>query len=506
MIADEGSFEEWDHDLQTSNPLQFKGYEEKVHALQEKTNLAEAVLTGKAKIQGMDVVLGICDGRFMMASMGEVVGEKIARAVERATEERLPLILYACSGGARMQEGIVSLMQMAKTSAALKRHSEAGLLYITVLTEPTTGGVTASWAMLGDIILAEPNALIGFAGPRVIEQTIGQKLPKGFQRAEFLLEHGFIDAILERETSRETLAEILRLHGAEQDNAANAENTSEELHEKMEGRIPDELKDTESGLTAWERVEKARKKDRPVGTDYIQALFEGFQEFHGDRGFRDDPAIVGGIAWFHDRPVTVIAEAKGTTTKENVKRNFGMPYPEGYRKALRLMKQAEKFHRPVICFVDTPGAFCGMEAEERGQGEAIARNLFEMSDLKTPILSLVIGEGGSGGALALAVGDEVWMMENAIYSVLSPEGFASILWKDSKRAKEAAQVMKLTAQDLKRLGIIEKIIDEPEHLTRENFPIVCDALEQDIEGFLEKYTNCNTEELTEHRYQRFRKM
>ena len=506
MIADEGSFEEWDHDLQTSNPLQFKGYEEKVHALQEKTNLAEAVLTGKAKIQGMDVVLGICDGRFMMASMGEVVGEKIARAVERATEERLPLILYACSGGARMQEGIVSLMQMAKTSAALKRHSEAGLLYITVLTEPTTGGVTASRAMLGDIILAEPNALIGFAGPRVIEQTIGQKLPKGFQRAEFLLEHGFIDAILERETSRETLAEILRLHGAEQDNAANAENTSEELHEKMEGGIPDELKDAESGLTAWERVEKARKKDRPVGTDYIQALFEGFQEFHGDRGFRDDPAIVGGIAWFHDRPVTVIAEAKGTTTKENVKRNFGMPYPEGYRKALRLMKQAEKFHRPVICFVDTPGAFCGMEAEERGQGEAIARNLFEMSDLKTPILSLVIGEGGSGGALALAVGDEVWMMENAIYSVLSPEGFASILWKDSKRAKEAAQVMKLTAQDLKKLGIIEKIIDEPDHLTRENFPIVCEKLEQDIEGFLDKYTKYETEKLTERRYQRFRKM
>ena len=506
MIADEGSFEEWDHDLQTSNPLQFKGYEEKVHALQEKTNLAEAVLTGKAKIQGMDVVLGICDGRFMMASMGEVVGEKIARAVERATEERLPLILYACSGGARMQEGIVSLMQMAKTSAALKRHSEAGLLYITVLTEPTTGGVTASWAMLGDIILAEPNALIGFAGPRVIEQTIGQKLPKGFQRAEFLLEHGFIDAILERETSRETLAEILRLHGAEQDNAANAENTSEELHEKMEGGIPDELKDAESGLTAWERVEKARKKDRPVGTDYIQALFEGFQEFHGDRGFRDDPAIVGGIAWFHDRPVTVIAEAKGTTTKENVKRNFGMPYPEGYRKALRLMKQAEKFHRPVICFVDTSGAYCGEEAEERGQGQAIADNLMQMMGLETPIITIVIGEGGSGGALGLAVGDEVWMMENAIYSVLSPEGFASILWKDSKRAKEAAQVMKLTAQDLKRLGIIEKIIDEPEHLTRENFPIVCDALEQDIEGFLEKYTNCNTEELTEHRYQRFRKM
>lgn len=535
MIADEGSFEEWDHDMEISNPLRFRGYEEKVRMLQEKTNLAEAVLTGRAKIEGMDVVLGICDGRFMMASMGEVVGEKITRAVERATKEKLPVILYACSGGARMQEGIVSLMQMAKTSAALKRHSEAGLLYVTVLTEPTTGGVTASWAMLGDIILAEPNALIGFAGPRVIEQTIGQKLPKGFQRAEFLLEHGFIDAILERETSRETLAEILRLHGAgvrkeedaflmgskdgkvesselseenlfETDPEEWEEDTLEEL-ELLDGiRRSEGTGKRASEITAWERVEKARKKDRPVGTDYIDMLFEGFREFHGDRGFRDDPAIVGGIAWFHDRPVTVIAEAKGKTTKENLKRNFAMPSPEGYRKALRLMKQAEKFHRPVICFVDTPGAFCGMEAEERGQGEAIARNLYEMSDLKTPVLSLVIGEGGSGGALALAVGDEVWMMENAIYSVLSPEGFASILWKDSKRAKEAAQVMKLTAGDLKALGIIEEIIGEPEHLTRENFPVLSDELDEKIERFLDKYEEYSVEELTEHRYERFRRM
>ena len=201
-----------------------------------------------------------------------------------------------------------------------------------------------------------------------------------------------------------------------------------------------------------------RKKDRPVGTDYIDALFTDFMEFHGDRYFKDDHAIVGGIAYFHGIPVTVIAQAKGKTTKENLDRNFSMPSPDGYRKALRLMKQAEKFGRPVICFVDTPGAFCGLEAEERGQGEAIARNLFELSGLKVPVLSVVIGEGGSGGALAMAVADEVWMLENAIYSVLSPEGFASILWKDSKRASEAAEVMKLTAGDLKRLGIIEQVI------------------------------------------------
>ena len=198
MITDEGSFEEWDSDLQGGNPLEYKGYEEKLKKLQEKTGLSEAVVTGKAKIDGREAAIGVCDGRFLMASMGEAVGEKIARAVERATKERLPVILFACSGGARMQEGIVSLMQMAKTSAALKRHSDAGLLYISVLTDPTTGGVTASFAMLGDVILAEPKALIGFAGPRVIEQTIGQKLPDGFQRAEFLLEHGFLDAIVER--------------------------------------------------------------------------------------------------------------------------------------------------------------------------------------------------------------------------------------------------------------------------------------------------------------------
>ena len=205
-------------------------------------------------------------------------------------------------------------------------------------------------------------------------------------------------------------------------------------------------------------------------------------------------------------PVTVIAQAKGKTTKENVKRNFAMPSPEGYRKALRLMKQAEKFHRPVLCFVDTPGAFCGLEAEERGQGEAIARNLFELSALKVPVLSIVIGEGGSGGALALAVADEVWMLENAVYSVLSPEGFASILWKDSGRAREAAEVMKLTAQDLKELGVIEKIIPEPEDFTADTIREVTLELEEELDRFLETYTQIDGRELVQDRYKRFRRM
>ena len=500
MIGDPGSFEEWDKGIPETNPLKFSGYPEKLEYMKQKTRLDEAVTTGRLTISGSPAAVGICDGRFMMASMGEVVGEKITRMVERATRERLPVIIFTCSGGARMQEGIVSLMQMAKTSAALKLHSEAGLLYITVLTDPTTGGVTASFAMLGDIILAEPGALVGFAGPRVIEQTIGQKLPKGFQRSEFLLEHGFVDRIVEREELKAVLSQILKLH---EDSGKVAFEMDTEVQVSPEKRIPHK---TEKNLTAWDRVQLSRRKDRPVGTDYIKGLFTEFMEFHGDRYCRDDKAIVGGIARFHGTPVTVIAQEKGRSTKENMMRNFGMPSPDGYRKALRLMKEAEKFRRPVICFVDTPGAFCGMEAEERGQGEAIARNLYEMSAIQTPILTLMIGEGGSGGALAMAVANEVWMMENATYSILSPEGFASILWKDSKLAPEAAEVMKMTSGNLKELGVIEDVIREPEGLCPENMqPVLC-TLRVKIDGFLQKYKTMSGPELAKQRYQRFRKM
>lgn len=521
MIADEGSFEEWDMDLDgmdgPPDPLQFKGYSEKIKKLREQTGLKEAVVTGRVKINGTQAVIGVCDGRFMMASMGYAVGEKITRAVERATNEKLPVILFTCSGGARMQEGIISLMQMEKTSAALKRHSDAGLLYVTVLTDPTTGGVTASFAMLGDIIIAEPQALIGFAGPRVIEQTIGEKLPEGFQRAEFLLEHGFVDQIVKRENMKPVLGRILKMHdhvhpdcrkGKEIRKSDRTEPVQKAgMTEKKAGKKAVEQESwSERSLTAWERVCRSRAKERPVGKDYIDILFEDFVELHGDRYYRDDPAIIGGIAYFQGICVTVIAQAKGRTTKENLERNFAMPSPEGYRKARRLMKQAEKFHRPVINFVDTPGAFCGMEAEERGQGEAIARNLFELSGLKVPVLSVVIGEGGSGGALALAVADEVWMLENSVYSVLSPEGFASILWKDSSRSAEAAKMMKLTAADLKKLGVIERVFPEPQNFSVLTMKPTAELLRAGLAEFLTKYQKLETKDLLEGRYERFRKL
>ncbi|RGF17864.1 acetyl-CoA carboxylase carboxyltransferase subunit beta [Blautia sp. AM16-16B] len=506
MVADTGTFQEWFTDLETENPLEYPGYEEKIANLHEKTKLHEAVTVGKCMVNGLETVLGVCDARFLMGSMGYVVGEKITRAFERATEEKLPVVLFTSSGGARMQEGIVSLMQMAKTSAAIRKHSEAGLFYLPVLTDPTTGGVTASFAMLGDVILAEPGALIGFAGPRVIAQTIGQKLPEGFQRAEFLVEKGIIDGVVERQELKETVWKLLKIHQDSMQYIHYGKTQNVENFPEIRSSRGKAGTDGKSELTAWERVEISRSKERPTTLSYVQQIFDEFLELHGDRAFRDDGAVIGGIAMFSGQPVTVIGQQKGKNVKENIYRNFGMASPEGYRKALRLMKQAEKFGRPVVTFVDTPGAACGIEAEERGQGEAIARNLLEMSGIRTPMVSILIGEGGSGGALGLAVTDEVWMMENATYSILSPEGFASILWKDGKRAKEASEVMRITAKDLKNLRIIERVIREPEPANEENLPEIAEEIREDLDGFLRKSSQKTREEIVEERYERFRRM
>ncbi|NFL77134.1 acetyl-CoA carboxylase carboxyltransferase subunit alpha [Clostridium sporogenes] len=257
---------------------------------------------------------------------------------------------------------------------------------------------------------------------------------------------------------------------------------------------------------AWQRVTLARLKERPTALDYINTIFDDFIELHGDRSFSDDQSIVCGIGLLNNKSVTIIAQQKGKNIKDNIKRNFGMPKPEGYRKALRIMKQAEKFKRPIICFIDTPGAFCGIDAEERGQGEAIARNLLEMSRLKTVTLSIVIGEGGSGGALALGVADRVIMLENSIYSILSPEGFASILWKDASKAKEAAEVMKITAEDLKEFNIIDKIIKEPAGGAHKNLDKMAETLKENIINEIEILKEYPLDILLDKRYNKFRNM
>jgi acetyl-CoA carboxylase carboxyl transferase alpha subunit len=260
------------------------------------------------------------------------------------------------------------------------------------------------------------------------------------------------------------------------------------------------------GLTAWEKVEIARNPKRKTALDYINQIFDSFIELHGDRAFKDDKSIICGLARIKEQNFTIIAEQKGRTTKENIERNFGMPNPESYRKAIRFMKQAEKFNRPVITFIDTKGAYPGIEAEERGQGEAIARSMFEMAKLKVPIISIVIGEASSGGALAIGVANKVFMLENAVYSILSPEGYSSILWKDASRYKEAAEKMKLTAKDLYDLKIIDKIIKEPIEVTNENFIEIIKNIKKEIETEIEIMKKMNKEELVQSRYEKFRKI
>lgn len=500
MVLDEGTFEPWFEEIGICDPLGTPGYPEKLAAAQAKSGSSEAVTVGYGKIGGHETVIGVCDPNFMIGSMGHAMGERISRAFERATERRLPVILFCCSGGARMQEGILSLMQMEKTSAAVKRHSDAGLFYCSILTDPTMGGVTASFATLADVILAEPQARIGFAGPRVIEQTIGHKLPAGFQTAEFQLEHGMVDRIVERHNLKNTLHYLLYAHPLK----SPPHHLRDPHLDHHLDQISEELSHYQE-KTAWEKVKMVRSGDRATSMDYIDRIFQDFRELHGDRCFGDDHALIGGLALLNGQPVTLLANLRGKSIQERFHRNFGMPKPEGYRKAIRLMKQAEKFGRPVIAFINTSGAFCGIDAEERGQGTAIAESIMTMAGLKVPTLCILVGEGGSGGALAIAAGNEVWMMEHSTYAILSPEGYSAILWKTEGRAEEAAKIMKLTAQDLAEMNVIERIIPEFGGATAETVGKIAPVMHSAILDFLKRYDHMSPEDIVQDRYARFRK-
>ena len=573
LVFDEDSFTEWDTDVEERDPLDFPGFDQMIKRARMKSGCTEGVRCGLAELDGIPEALAVMEASFMMGSMGYVVGEKIARTVERATKMGLPLIIFSCSGGARMQEGLVSLMQMAKVSAAIEQHGAAGLPYFSVICDPTTGGVTASFAMQGDVIISEPHALIGFAGRRVIQDTIKQTLPESFQAAEFCLEHGLIDAIVERTDLRRVLANLVKIHvvdacGTEGErmegegrspdpipgDSRSDSVASQDAFPRIDARRPgllsraakavakvgwkgriviDSIDGDESrsvaralrkrgvadipgvkpafpkdaqGNAAWESVMLARNVHRPTSLFYIERMVDDFVELHGDRMFSDDGAIVAGLGWIGATPVTVIAQEKGADLNQRIARNFGCPQPEGYRKALRLMRQAEKFGRPVVCLVDTQGAFCGMEAEERGQGNAIADNLVVQAGLSVPIVSVVLGEGGSGGALALAMGNRVAMQEHAVYSVLSPEGFASILWKDRSRAAEAAAVMKMSAEEACAMGIVEEVLSEGAGPAHENPDQAVAAVHDFVERSLDELSALSPEEIRAQRYERFRKL
>jgi acyl-CoA carboxylase subunit beta len=456
LLVDADSYTETTFPPAASDPLAFadlRDYPDRLEEAARRSGESEAVVVGVARMGGTETVLAVMDFAFLGGSMGVEVGRRVSGAAAMALERRLPLVTVCASGGARMQEGVFSLFQMARASQAFARLREAGLLSVCVLTDPTYGGVSASFATLASVLVAEQGAHVGFAGPRVVQQTIQAELPHGFQTAEFLLAHGLVDRVESRAELRPLLVRLLALQG--RDPGPQSAPGSEEAGDRRAEPS------TSEDVDAWDVVQKARLTERPTTLDYLHMAFEDFVELHGDRAFADDPAIVGGVASIGGRSVVVIGHEKGHSVRERVARNFGMPHPEGYRKALRLLDHAEAFRLPVVTLVDTPGAHPGPEAEERGQSHAIAETIMRTSRLRVPVIAVVTGEGGSGGALALCTSDRLLVLENAYLSVISPEGCAAILWRTAAAAPTAARAMRLGAAHLRESGIATCVVAEP---------------------------------------------
>ncbi|MFR9777575.1 acetyl-CoA carboxylase carboxyltransferase subunit alpha [Micromonospora sp. MS34] len=478
-------------------------YPHRLGAARAGTGLDEAVLCGAARIGGHPVALAVMDFRFLGGSLGCAVGELITRTAEQALADEVPLVLVTASGGARMQEGTLSLMQMATVSQAIAGLREAGLLTVSVITDPTYGGVAASFATNTDVLLAESGARMGFAGPRVIRQVTGATLPEGFQTAEFLLRHGQVDMVVPRHALRGRLTALLA--AARAGRAGRRAPVPRLEPAPRPGTDPASVPSTGPERDAWETVRTARHPGRPTTLDYLETAFDGFVELHGDRLGADCPAVVGGLARLDGRPVMVIGHQKGHTTAELVTRNFGMASPAGHRKALRLMRLAARLGLPVVTLVDTPGADPGVGAEQQGQAAAIAENILALSVLPTPVVAVVTGEGGSGGALALAVADRVLMLEHAVYSVISPEGCAAILWPDSSAAPQAARALRLTAADLCRLGVVDEVVPEPRPAAHDDPARAADLLGRAVAANLSTLLDVPPAALVRRRRQRFRR-
>ncbi|MEU4379837.1 acetyl-CoA carboxylase carboxyltransferase subunit alpha [Micromonospora echinofusca] len=510
QLVDPGSFTALPERPAEVDPIGFVDllpYPHRLTAARAGTGLAEAVVCGTATVGRYSCVLAVMDFRFLGGSLGCVVGELITLAAERALADGVPLVLVTASGGARMQEGVLSLMQMATVSQAVAALREAGLLTVSVLTDPTYGGVAASFATNTDVVLAESGARMGFAGPRVIRQVTGRDLPEGFQTADFLLRHGQVDMVVPRHALRGRLVALLAAARAGRRPASRAGVPRQEPSPLVARPAGGAAATTVPGPAgdAWETVRLARHPGRPTTLDYLETAFDGFVELHGDRLGADCPAVVGGLARLDGRPVMVVGHQKGHTTAELVGRNFGMASPAGHRKALRLMRLAARLGLPVVTLVDTPGADPGVRAEEQGQAAAIAENILALTVLPTPVVAVITGEGGSGGALALAVADRVLMLQHAVYSVISPEGCAAILWPDRGAAPQAARALRLTAPDLCRLGIVDDLVPEPAPAAHHDPGAAARALREAVLAQLLPLLDVPPATLVRRRRQRFRR-
>ncbi|MCK2221097.1 acetyl-CoA carboxylase carboxyl transferase subunit alpha [Actinomadura sp. ATCC 31491] len=494
-LLDPGSIVPLEAPPRAEDPLRFtdtRPYADRLREARKLTGLEEAVVCARGAVDGRPVVAAVMDFRFLGGSLGGAVGELITLAAEAALRDRAPFVIVSASGGARMQEGVISLLQMAKTSRALAELDRAGVLTVSLVTDPTFGGVAASFATLCDVIVAEPGARLGFAGPRVVQQTIGASLPPGFQTAEFLLGKGFVDVVRPRAGLRETLSGLLAAAGGGRPAPARGADPAVTDPNLLPDRSP------------WDVVRLARDIERPTTLDYVRLLLDDFTELHGDRLSGDCPAIVAGLGRMDGRPVAVIGHQKGHTAAELAARNYGMASPAGYRKAARVLRLAAKLGVPVVTLIDTPGAHPGVEAEENGQAVAIAENLRLLSLLPVPVVAVVVGEGGSGGALALAVADEVLMFANAVYSVISPEGCAAILWKDPKAAPDAAVALGVDPRRLLALGAVDGVLPEPAGGTGADPSAAAETLRQALSVRLARLAQLPPDRLLSERAARLR--
>ncbi len=448
-LADLGTFKESNRWLTSIDPLSFKtrtSYKKSLFDDQARTGLTEAVITGSCTIDGLSCILIALDFGFMGGSMGSVVGEKISLAFENAAKRKIPVITIITSGGSRIQEGILSLMQMAKTVLASNQLQQKGIPHISVLANPSTGQAYASFANMADIIISEPGAIVGVNPIRSISGD-DQKETESTHTSESHLSHGTLDAVTDRTKLKGVISVLLDLF--------NKEFT---IKRTSSGQI---TYPTAQPTEAWHSVQIARHNSRPTSMDYMARIMDNFVELHGDRVYGDDPSIVCGLGQIGGQTVVVIGQQRDQTLDSTDEGSNARTMPEGFRKAQRALKIAEKFELPVITLVDTPGANLSSEAEERGLGHAIASTLALISSLTVPTISTIIGEGGSSGALALGIADRVIMLENAIYSAVSPEEAAELIYQDEEKAEEVVGSLRLTARDCMEMEIVDQVVPEP---------------------------------------------
>ena len=493
-LADPGTFRETNRSLISLDPLSFSSrvsYKQRIFRDQRRTGLTEAAVTGTCSIGGSPAVLITLDFGFMGGTVGCVVGEKVALALELAVKKKLPAIAIVTSGGARIQEGVLSLMQMAKTSFAHSQLHDKGLPFISVLANPATGQAFASFGNLADVIVAEPGAIVGFSPLRDIRETSGQPLPMGSHTAESHLDHGMLDAVVDRTQLRDLLAVLLDLLGPQYRLTLRKKSQKQRIE-----RQP---------IEAWSSVQLARHESRPSSLDYIGRIFGTFVELHGDRSFGDDKSVVSGLGHLGGQTVMVIGQERGRGHNA-AEHADGRTSPEGFRKAQRALRLASKFDLPLITLIDTPGPNLSLEAEERGLGNAIATTMALMAGLQIPTVSALIGEGGSAGALALGVADRVLMMEHAIYSTISPEDAAELIYQDEARADEVAESLRLTAHDCLELEIVDIVVPEPPGGAHTNPDEAARQLRRTLLQELAELQSMSKRRMLKKRYEKFRNM